>query len=106
MGLLRLTSDKDGEILRIGKISDLAKALGVSERAFRDEFERLEKTPPSQYRAAMRINIAKQLLAESDLSCKLILISIGFTRAEVGARAFKRLVGMTMSEFRRRQISR
>lgn len=104
MGVIRLKDVDSTKILRIERISDLARALGVSERSLREEFKQHERVTLSQARTKQRITRVKQLLVRSNLSCKEIILSVGYSRAEVGARAFKRFVGTTMGKFRRNHV--
>ena len=58
-------------------------------RSIREEIERV------------RINSAKQLLAETDLSATKIARSSGFNSQSYLSKVFRRVVGMTMARYRR-----
>jgi LacI family transcriptional regulator len=52
----------------------------------------------------VRLNRAKQLLAESDFSLPLIAEKVGLEHGEYLSRIFKKRVGLTPSEFRSQAI--
>lgn len=99
-GIVRVNDAVYAEISQVRAIAKLARTLGVSERALRREFKNREGLTLSKYRTQVRIKRAKDLLLRSEMSCKEILLSVGFSHADVGARAFKRYAGLTMKQYR------
>ena len=86
---------------RIGSPADMAKVLEVSPAALKKEFQKTEGLSLSRYVSNIRLSRAMELLSESDLECRVICFVVGFSREDVGARAFKRCTGVTMSEYRK-----
>jgi len=82
-------------------LSELAEAAGLSRgylhRAFRERYG----VSPLAYQRSARIDMAKNLLASSDLPCKEIAEKTGFSNVYVFSKVFKRLMGMTASDYRR-----
>lgn len=58
-----------------------------------------------EYLSSVRVNVAKQLLLDGDLSIADIAEMVGFKRAGYFARVSQRLTGMTPSELRRYMLS-
>jgi AraC-like DNA-binding protein len=90
----------------IRSIRDIAKAFNISQETLRKDFVRVEKSRLSQFVTDARVEEMKRLLSTSDRHCREICLGVGFAREEVGERAFKRNVGMTMMEFRRERALR
>jgi len=99
-GIVRINDAVYAEVSRVKAIVKLARTLGVSERALRREFKKREGMSLSKYRTQIRIERAKDLLSHSEMSCKEILLSVGFNRVEAGVRAFRRYTGLTMRQYR------
>ena len=83
------------------RIGDIADRLHVSQETLRKAFRRAEGVPLSTFIARARVEQAKRLLLDSELRCFEICYQVGYSREDVGARAFKRITGMTMLEYRR-----
>jgi AraC-like DNA-binding protein len=93
-----------GHLSDIQSISDVAGLTGYSPETIRKKFAREEHIPLSAYITKARVEKAKQLLLESNMTCCEISGSVGFQRPETATRAFKRLAGRTMRTYR--QLSR
>jgi AraC-like DNA-binding protein len=91
---------------QIRSINDIARAFNVSRETLRKDFVRIEKSRLSQFVAEARVEEMKRLLSDSDEQCREICLRVGFAREEVGERAFKRKVGMTMMKFRKGALLR
>ena len=91
---------------RIKTIDDIAKVFHVSQETLRKDFVRQQGVRLSVYVSNTRVEEMKQLLTATTQPCNKICLGVGFSREEVGERAFKRKVGMTMSEFRKEIESR
>jgi transcriptional regulator GlxA family with amidase domain len=89
------------DLASVRSISQLARRLDVSSEELRSDFITKEQISLSDYLTKIRVKVATTLLVESKAACKEICQEVGFSRADVGARAFKRLTGLTMGEFRR-----
>jgi len=83
-------------------ISQLSIELSMSKsylsRVIKSEF----KSPLSEYILQTKVEKAKELLMNSDLSVKAIGIKLGFTDPNYFSRAFKKSLGMTPTEFKKR----
>ena len=85
----------------IRSTEDLAKFTKNSIQTVRKDFLREENTTLAAFIRRTRIEKAKELLEETRLPCHVICRRVGFNREDVGERAFKRLTGRTMIEYRR-----
>jgi|WetSurMetagenome_2_1015567.scaffolds.fasta_scaffold185390_2 transcriptional regulator GlxA family with amidase domain len=84
----------------IRTIDDIAAVFGVSPETLRKSFVRDERTSLSDFVITERVERAKDLLVSTRLRCFEIAFDAGFSREDVGARAFRRLTGETMEHFR------
>lgn len=83
-------------------LEEIAAAACISEReALRCFKENMRKTP-FHYLLEFRVNQAKNLLVSGDEAVVEIALACGFESASYFNRVFRRCVGMTPSEFRRR----
>jgi AraC family transcriptional regulator len=82
-------------------LTDLANLLALSRFHFVRTFKQSTGLPPHQYLLARRVERAKELLAERDLSIAEISRRTGFNGATQLTRAFRKLVGTTPTGFRR-----
>jgi len=80
-------------------IADIAKQCHISEVYFRKLFVAQYHIPPKQYLINIRMNRAKQLLAEGTLKTSAIAIECGFTSSYHFCRAFKNQIGITPTEY-------
>lgn len=86
---------------QIRTITDLAKIVGSSPDALKKQFKRKEGISIAKYIRTIRIERVKFLLLESNLRCKEICLTLGFSREDLGSHVFKRETGISMQEFRR-----
>jgi AraC family transcriptional regulator len=83
-------------------LAQLAKAVHVSAFHFARQFKAATGMPPHRYVVARRVERAQQLLGESDdLSLSEIATNVGFSDQSQFSSHFKRVVGVTPSQFRR-----
>ncbi len=82
-------------------LADLAGLLNLSRFHFVRTFKQSTGLPPHRYLITRRIDRAKELLAERELSIAEISRRTGFRGVTQLARAFRRLVGTTPTGFRR-----
>jgi transcriptional regulator GlxA family with amidase domain len=75
---------------------------GLSERSFKRRFARATGLSPLEYVHTLRIEEAKQLLESGDLSIEAIAQEVGYEDAGFFGGLFKRKVGMTPAQYRRR----
>jgi AraC family transcriptional regulator len=84
--------------ISLAMLADLAR---LSSYHFCRSFTRSFGMPPHRYHASRRIERAKQLLADRELSVTTIALDIGFNDTSTFSAAFHRLTGQTPSRYRR-----
>lgn len=82
-------------------LSQLARQVEISEYHFNRLFKRAMGMPPSQYQIKLRLDLARQLLRETQRNVIDIANEVGYVNASHFARLFRRASGMTPSEYRR-----
>jgi AraC-like DNA-binding protein len=80
----------------------LASSAHASPAHFSRTFKRAFGETPHQYLLTRRMERAKQLLRETDLSVTEVSLEVGFLSLGSFSASFKRIVGTTPREFRRR----
>jgi LacI family transcriptional regulator len=85
-------------------VSDVLRAVPMSRSTLDRRFFTLMNCSPKDEILRVRLNRAKQLLAETDFSLPIIAEKIGLEHAEYLSRIFKKRVGMTPSEFRAQSL--
>lgn len=84
--------------------AELAAECNISEVYFRKLFTKHFGISPKQYIIDLRIQRAKQLLAEGGMSVSLISEKCGFSNPYHFCRLFKEHTGITPSEFRKANL--
>ena len=82
-------------------LDELAHTVGLSASHFSRSFNVSVGVPPYRWLTERRIERAKQLLANRDLGLTEIALSVGFGGQSAFGAAFKRIAGLTPSEYRR-----
>jgi AraC-like DNA-binding protein len=82
-------------------LKDLSRQAGLSRAAFSRRFSRELGESPSAYLKSYRMRLAANALLTSDTSVKEIAQTIGYESGFAFSSAFKRMNGMSPSEFRR-----
>jgi AraC family transcriptional regulator len=82
-------------------LATLAELARLSPYHFSRSFKHSFGMPPHRYHANRRIERAKQLLADRELSVTAIALKIGFGETSTFTAAFHRLTGETPSRYRR-----
>ncbi len=83
-------------------IEEIAKTCFVSANYFRRLFEKYAGVSPNEYRAARKIERAKLLLENSELSVVEISDTLHYSSAAYFCRCFKKRTGITPMEYRER----
>lgn len=81
-------------------VTELAEASGLSESHFRQRFHQEMGITPSDFIARRRVQRAKGLLKNSELTITEIAFQLGFQSSPYFAAVFKKLTGQTPSQFR------
>ncbi len=84
-------------------IEDVASGCNVSSAHFRRLFKEYAKKSPVAYRMDLKIEYAKSMLINSDMSIENISDALSFESAAYFCRTFKKKTGLTPSEYRKTQ---
>ena len=87
------------------KLDKMARSLGMSYTRFRAAFRIHTGFSPRQYHLQIRMNKAKALLNESDLTIGEISERLGFSSIYYFSRLFRRKIGHSPNAWRRRHIN-
>ena len=83
-------------------IEQLGKEVGLSRSVLAERFADLVGMPPVNYLAKWRMQIAAGLLNGGNSSIAAIAAEIGYASEAAFSRAYKKVVGMPPSDWRRR----
>jgi AraC-like DNA-binding protein len=83
-------------------IGELAKQVGLSRALLAERFTEVIGIPPMQYLAKWRMQIASRLLTGGRANIATIAAEVGYTSEAAFSRAFKKMVRMSPSVWRRR----
>ena len=86
-------------------IEDLAREVGLSRSVLAERFADLVGLPPMHYLAHWRMQIAAGRLCDGGSNIAVIASEAGYGSEAAFSRAFKKLVGLPPSEWRRRKAS-
>lgn len=81
-------------------VEQIAAKVGVSRSAFAQRFCDLIGEPPMRYLTGWRIQLAKNLLLQPDLSLAMVAEKVGYDSDIAFSRAFKRYVGEPPARWR------
>lgn len=82
-------------------VEAMAREAGLSRTAFAERFRRLVGQAPMHYLTQWRIQRARLLLQESDLSIERIAAAVGYQSPAAFARAFRKITGQSPGSIRR-----
>jgi LacI family transcriptional regulator len=86
------------------QITDILREVPISRRALEKAFRKLLGRSPAEEVRRVRIDRAVQMLCDTSWSMPRIASAVGFVRPELLTRAFRRELGTTPSEFRKRHL--
>lgn len=86
-------------------VDEIAAALGISRKQLYSVFNDTVKMPPKQYLIYYRIEKACESLKLSTLSIQEISEAVGYASQFYFAKEFKRLTGVTPSEYRKNPLA-
>lgn len=82
-------------------VADLARESGLSIRSFHDFFKQEMGATFVEFYHNLRMARAREFLAETEQSIKVIALDLGYMRLEVFDHEFKQAHGCTPTEYRR-----
>ncbi|HSH44006.1 MAG TPA: AraC family transcriptional regulator [Arenicellales bacterium] len=83
-------------------LQELAKSVGASRSTLAERFTRVVGVPPMQYLTRWRMQVAADRLRNTASKIHAIAFDVGYESEEAFSRAFKRVVGTTPGEWRKR----
>ncbi|MEM8874007.1 MAG: AraC family transcriptional regulator [Planctomycetota bacterium] len=86
---------------RVMSVDELADVAGLSVSRFHERFVQETGYAPADWCARQRIAHAKRMLRESDKTVTIIAMDCGFASSQYFATAFRKIVGITPTAYRR-----
>jgi transcriptional regulator GlxA family with amidase domain len=83
-------------------VASMIRISGLPERTFKRRFQAATGMAPLAYVHALRIEEAKRRLETSDAPIEKIAVDVGYEDATFFTRLFKRAVGLTAAQYRRK----
>jgi len=83
-------------------VKAMIERADVPERSFKRRFAQATGMPPLEYIHTLRLEDAKQLLEAGSDSVEAIAMEVGYEDASFFSRLFRRTVGMTPAQYRRK----
>lgn len=83
-------------------VTAMVAESGLAERSFKRRFTRATGMSPLEYVHTLRLEETKQMLEVSDLPVEQIAQEVGYEDASFFGRLFRRKVGLTPAQYRRR----
>jgi AraC-like DNA-binding protein len=96
LSLLHARPEQDWTIEKLGK------DVGLSRSVLAERFADLVGMPPMQYLAKWRMQMASRLLNGGNTNIATVAAEIGYASEAAFSRAFKKMVGVSPSDWRRR----
>ena len=86
-------------------VAEMAETVGLSESWFANVFKQTTGKTPLQWQLGKRIDLARKLLVESELTIADIAAQLGFSDQAHLTKAFRQIAGETPAAWRRvRQV--
>ena len=80
----------------------MVERSGLTERTFKRRFARATGLSPMEYIHTLRLEEAKQMLEGGDLPVEAVANEVGYEDASFFGRLFRRKVGLTPAQYRKR----
>jgi transcriptional regulator GlxA family with amidase domain len=96
----RIIERMQGDPSRTLSLGEMAESVNLSPPYFCYLFKTITGVPPAKYLKTLRMQQAATLLTTTFLSVKEIVSRVGFTDDSHFVRDFKRIYGVTPSEYR------
>jgi len=103
--LRRVLSFVDSHIADPLRLEDLAGAAGLSRMHFAAQFRAATGYRPHSYVLHRRIEEAKTLIGQSEMTMVQVALDVGFQSQAHFCTVFKRLTGVTPTRWRRRPVA-
>ena len=87
-------------------LEELAQRVGLSRSCFAERFAAVVGTPPMQYLATWRLQLAAQQIEGQGLSIGQAAAAVGYDSEAAFNRAFKKRVGVPPGAWRRARLGR
>lgn len=87
---------------RESPVSQMVEQSGLPERSFKRRFTRATGMSPLEYVHTLRLEEAKQMLEAGNAPVEAIAVEVGYQDASFFGRLFRRKVGLTPAQYRRR----
>jgi AraC-like DNA-binding protein len=101
----RALSLLDQDLSKLWTVEHLARAVGLSRPVFAREFVRMLRLSPMRYLARRRMEVAAELLRQTDATLADIAGRVGYQSEFAFGRAFKRHHRVAPGTFRRQPLS-
>jgi AraC-like DNA-binding protein len=89
----------------VSNLDDMARKCGISVSSFTYYCRKLTNMTPVEFHTKARIERAKGLLGDKKLSILDVALEVGFTSAQYFSTVFRRIQGITPSDYRRSGIA-
>lgn len=86
----------------LNPVNAMVRVSGLPERTFKRRFRQATGMAPLEYVHALRLEEAKQMLETGDAPIEAIAHEVGYEDAGYFSRLFRRQVGLTPGQYRRR----
>src|SRR5688572_21023878 len=96
----RVITDARARLCEPISLRDMSRVAYLSEFHFNRVFHQITGLPPAKFISAMRLNEAKRLLLNTNLSITDISFEVGYTSLSTFTRRFNQRVGLGPREFR------
>jgi transcriptional regulator GlxA family with amidase domain len=83
-------------------VASMIRVSGLPERTFKRRFQKAAGMTPLEYVHALRLERAKTLLETSELKLNELAEKVGYEDTTFFSRLFRRTVGLTPAQYRRR----
>lgn len=83
-------------------VTAMARFSGLAERSFKRRFKQATGMSPIEYVHTLRLEESKHLLETTELSIEAVANEVGYEDASFFGRLFRRKVGLTPAQYRRR----
>lgn len=93
------------DIAKKWTIEGLAKESGLSRTIYSKRFKELSDSTPVEYMTNVRIGVAKEELLRTQKSVDEIAVNLGYQASEHFQKLFKKVTGLTPSQYRKRSTS-